>query len=272
MRIVGTFIWHHRSADFSLHLQWLEPLMVSVPDIQAAFGDGLSLFHLRPKKGGDDIAWQKGGTDIHPTVLIHLATKKLTAIGALLTDDFATLDQSRVIDEQGAPFTRYDVLRLMKGEGGHVPDGTQWPPLVSGHDALSCILDHQQIVALGDVHNGVHLATHTGIVHGHDHFGLVRDRSLYPGLVDVQGIRPDIHEHRHCASQNEGVRRRDEGVGRHDHLISRLEVSQNGSHFRRSGAGVRGQGLASACPGFQPGMALLRKSPIPSQVPRGMGL
>ena len=36
-----------------------EPLVVGVPDGEAAVGDGIGLFHLGPQEGGDEFARQK---------------------------------------------------------------------------------------------------------------------------------------------------------------------------------------------------------------------
>ena len=83
-----------------------------------------------------------------------------------------------------------------------------------------------------DVHNGVHLAGHTGIMHRNDGFRLLRDGILDQCLVNVHGIRADIHEHRN--------------------------VTQKCCQFCRMGAGGRQQTFSGSGPLLNPGITFFR--------------
>ena len=66
--------------------------------------------------------------------------------------------------------------------------------------------------------------------------GARRDRGLDQPLIEVERILADIDEDRHRATQHEGVRRRYEGEGRHDHFVAALQVEQQCGHVQRRGA------------------------------------
>ncbi len=49
------------------------PCVVLLPAGHARGGDGRALFQLRKQVGGVELAGQERGTDIHPSVFIHLS-------------------------------------------------------------------------------------------------------------------------------------------------------------------------------------------------------
>ena len=87
------------------------------------------------------------------------------------------------------------VFGLVEGVASEIADGAQRPALVGAHHALGRILHHHQAVPAGKVHDGVHLAGHTRIVHHHDHLGALGDGRLDLGLINVHGVRAHIHKH-----------------------------------------------------------------------------
>ena len=100
--------------------------------------------------------------------------------------------------------------------------------------------------------------------------GAVRDGRFYQRLVNILRIRPDIHKYRLRSPQHKSVRRGHERIGRHDHLISRLNITkesrhlqcmcigrhdnlvaraavdQQGRHLQRGGSGMNQQNLSGA--------------------------
>ena len=124
----------------------------------------------------------------------------------------------------------------MEGISTEVSDRTQRLALVGGHDSLCSIFYDQQVVALRDVHDGVHFASHTSIMHRHDRPGTRRDGCRYQSLVYIQCIRADVHKHRDPAAQHEGIGRGNKGIGRHDHLITGLDIREHRRHIQRRGA------------------------------------
>ena len=70
---------------------------------------------------------------------------------------------------------------------------------------LGGILDHHQVVAAGNVHDGVHLTGDTGVVHGDDDPRLIGDGLLDLRLVDVHRIGADVHKDELCPASTAAV-------------------------------------------------------------------
>ena len=113
----------------------------------------------------------------------------------------------------------------MEAVAAKVADGTESLSLVSRHNTLSCIFNHQKIMALCDIHNSVHLACNSGIMYRNDCPGTGSNGILNQFLINIHGIRADIHENRLCSPQNKSICRGHKGVGRHDDLISLFHIS-----------------------------------------------
>ena len=109
-----------------------------------------------------------------------------------------------------------------------------------------------------DVHNGVHLAGHTGIMHRNDGFGLLRDGILDQSLINIHGIRTDIHKYGNGTAKYESIRCGYKGIRRHDHLVPGLNVTQKCCQFCRMGAGGRQQAFAGSGPLLDPGITFFR--------------
>ena len=118
-----------------------------------------------------------------------------------------------------------------------ISDSSQRFPLVKSIDTLSGILDHLQIIFFRQFHNRIHLTSHTGIMNRHDGFRLFCDRRLDFCLVDIHGVRTDIHKHAGSSPENESIRRRYKRIRRHNDFIPRLDIRQISRHFQRMGTG-----------------------------------
>ena len=189
--------------------------------------------------GRIQLAGQIGGAVLHPGVLIHLAPEKAGAVGALFPDDLRFFNEGRVIDEDSAALAHGIVLRLMEGVAAKVADGAQCPALIKGVDALCGVLYHLQVVAAGDVHDGVHLAADAGVVDDADDLCLIGDGGFDLRLVNVHGVRTNIHKHRHRPHQHKGIGGGDKRVGRQDHLVSGFQIAQQSGQLQcvRAGGG-----------------------------------
>ena len=121
-------------------------------------------------------------------------------------------------------------------------------------------------MAAGDLEDGLHVGGDAGVVDGDDGAGAFGDRFFDQALVDVEGVGADVDETDARPAQGEGVGGGDEGVGRHDDLVARLEVAEDGRHLERGGAGVGQQHLAGAEAFFHPGVALLRELAVACEV------
>jgi hypothetical protein len=160
----------------------------------------------------------------------------------------------------------------MEAESTQMTDSAERSTPITRQHALCRVLDDQQPVPVGDCHDGVHIATHAGVMHRYNGTSARRDGGFDLLLIEVQRVRADIDEDWHRTAQHEGVGGRDERVGRHDHFVARLQVGKNGSHLERSGARVREQGLAGAASLLQPGLACPGEAAIASHLALGVRL
>jgi hypothetical protein len=262
---------HPRPPQPAARLGLRQQVVVVLPGRLALLGDAFGFLQLRPEESGDQFARQEGGARFLPRVLVHFAPEKAAAVGALLADDLRPLRHRGVVHQQGAAFAGNDVLGFVEAVGAQVADAAERASLVRRHDALGRVFHHAETVRLRQGHDRVHLARHAGVVHRNDGPRPGRDGLLDPALVQVEGVLADVDEHRHAAPQHEGIRRRDEGVRGHDHLIARLDVQQQRGHLQRRRAGMGEQGLGAAGLALQPGVALLGEGAVARQRPVEVG-
>jgi len=114
--------------------------------------------------------------------------------------------------------------------------------LVFGTKALGGVFDHDQIVAVGDRVDLVHVGRLPVQADRHDGLGARGDGGLDLGGVDVAGVRLDIHENRLGAEQHNYFCSRDKGERRGDHLITGLDA--HGHQADQQGFGAAGHGDA----------------------------
>ena len=82
---------------------------------------------------------------------------------------------------------------------------------------------------------------------------------LYQALVDVQCVRSDIDEDRNSPAEDKGIRCRDKGERRHDDLIARFEIEEQGGEFERCRARLCEQRAFAADVGPQSIVTFLRE-------------
>ena len=97
-----------------------------------------------------------------------------------------------------------------------------------------------------NLQDGIHLASHARVVHHHDGARGGAHERFELALIQVQRVGAHVAKHRMRAAQDERVDRRDEREGRHDHLIVRRKIEQQGGHFERMCARGRQERLGNA--------------------------
>ena len=150
----------------------------------------------------------------------------------------------------------------MERVAAKVANGAQRFALVTAHDALGRILDHHQVVAAGDVHDGVHLAGHTGVVHGDDDLGLVGDGGFDLGLVDVHRVGAHIHKHQLGPGQHGSGGGAGEGEAGQDDLVTGVNIAQQHGHIQSGGAAGGQQHFLGVEAFFHPAVAHLGKGTV----------
>ena len=85
---------------------------------------------------------------------------------------------------------------------------------------LGCILDQFQPVSVANFAQRRHLRRLPIQVHRNDGFGTGRNGRFGPGRVQVEGLPPRFHQHRHRARIGNRQRRGNVGVRGHNDLIA----------------------------------------------------
>ena len=83
----------------------------------------------------------------------------------------------------------------MERVAAKITDGAQRLAFITGHHALGGIFHHLQVMAARNLHDGIHIAGHTGIVHHADDFCFFGNGGFNFCFVNVHGVRADIHKH-----------------------------------------------------------------------------
>ena len=91
---------------------------------------------------------------------------------------------------------------------------------------------------------------------GHDRAGPVRDGRFDLRLVDIHGVRADIHKDGRRSGQDDCRGSAGEGEAGNDDLVALFQTAQDGRHFQRSGSAGRQQDLLRSETLFQVCVAL----------------
>ena len=93
----------------------------------------------------------------------------------------------------------------MEAVAAKISNGTKGFSLIVGIHTLGRVLHYLQIMPSGDLHDRVHLAGHSCIMDRNDRAGLVCDRLFDQLLVNIHGIRSDIHKYDPCTAQHKCI-------------------------------------------------------------------
>ena len=101
-------------------------------------------------------------------------------------------------------------------------NGAERLALIRTQNTLSRILYDKQLVAIGDVHNSIHVARDTGIMHRDNYLGFLRN-SPFDGIrINIHSSRADVNEHQGGTNH---LKRRGSGrksEARQNDLITRM--------------------------------------------------
>src|SRR5579863_529133 len=110
--------------------------------------------------------------------------------------------------------------------------------------------------------NRIHLTTNASVMHRYNRASAGRNQPLQLRFIQVERVGTDIREHGPSAAQYESVRSGNEGERRDDNLVARLDIQEQGGHFKRMSAGGSQQRLFGAHAFFQDRVAEGRETPI----------
>src|SRR5437870_9058900 len=101
---MGAFARHHRATQLLRRFERFQPLMIGVPDANAAACYLFGLLELRPQESCDDLSRQIGRADIDPSIFVDLPPEKLTSVGAFLAYHLRTCQETTIVDQQRPTF------------------------------------------------------------------------------------------------------------------------------------------------------------------------
>ena len=249
-----------------------EGIVVGVPGRHAVVVDLVGVEQLRPQIGGVQLTGQVAVAKIDPCVLVHLTAEELGAVRALLAQDLCALIVRGIVDDECAALAHRVVLCLVEGVAAEITDGAQCLALVAAHNALRRVLDDLEVMAAGNVHDGVHLTGDTGVVHGDDDPRLIGDGLLDLRLVDVHRVGADVHKDELRPGQHSGGGGAGEGVAGQNDLVTGVNIAQQHGHVQRRSAAGGQQDLLGVEALLQPGVALLGKGAVAADFVRVDGL
>ena len=155
-----------------------------------------------------------------------------------------------------------EVLPGIEAEAAHVADGAHAPALVLRAVGLGSIFDDDEVMAAGDVQDGVEIRGLAMQVHRQDRLGAVGDRRLDLGDVHVEGVGVNVDEHRAGAGVVDRRHGRDEGAGDRDDLVPRTDPGRQEGQVQGAGAGVDADAEAPTAVG---GKLLLERGDLLAQ-------
>ena len=180
---------NHRAPQPALTLGLGEPLMVGVPDAQAAAAVMLSASSICAHRKAAMSSPGDRDEPMSPRCIYppgHGKNWERFVPSSRMIP--RALGAPRSIDQQGAAPPEMMFLVSWKESAPCARSRRAVGP-VARHHRLRGILDDEQVVAAGDVHDRVHLANDARVMHRHDRARTRGDRRLDQTLVDVERVR-----------------------------------------------------------------------------------
>lgn len=166
-----------------------------------------------------------------------------------------------IVRHHGATFARCQHLSRVEAEAAESTERTRRPTEPCRSDGARRILQDRHTVLFSDRLNSGHVRGKTELVHRHDRpqaIPVVRPEFLDPAteFYRVQIVRSglNVHDQDIGAGQADGIRRRDEGVSRDGHQISRTDAE--GEQGQVQGGSPRGDRNRMPAPDHRPQVRL----------------
>ena len=171
----------------------------------------------------------------------------LIVVSLIVTVSQCPLIQSAVIGHQHAHFARRKDLPAHHRHGGNMPEGADLSTLVHRSVGMGNVLDDIELVTVGDLHDGIHVARIAEIVNNHDRLGLGRDAPLQILRIKAQLV-VDITENGRSTEIHSLGNASPIGLGGADDLISKPQADGKHRRCQRHGAVGKGESVFSALP------------------------
>ena len=93
----------------------------------------------------------------------------------------------------------------MEAVAAKISDGAKGFSFIIGIHTLGRVFHYLQIMPSGNLHDRVHLAGYSCIMDRNDRTGLICDRLFDQLLVNIHGIRSDIHKYDPCTAKHKCI-------------------------------------------------------------------
>ena len=158
------------------------------------------MFKLRTEKGRQQVRRQIARPNIDPCVLVDLATEKSAPICSLFPKNLRPLIKGRIVDQQRTAFSAGEILSFMETERSKLSKCAEVSSAISSIKTMRIVFDYSNTMPLRNRCDRIHFASDTRIMHKKNRFRARGNASLDLALVNVEGVRPNIHEDRPGAS------------------------------------------------------------------------
>ncbi len=159
------------------------------------------------------------------------------------------LDSGRILlvaRQDHAAFAGHNVLSRIKAEAAEITKGTGLASFVLCFDGVCAILDQLEMMAAGDLADGIHLAGAASKVHRQQCASAWRDLSLNLSRINIEGAGIDVGQDRSAPSVQNGIHRGAEGHRRRNDLVSGFDSRSQNAQMQRRRAGVQCQRVGGA--------------------------
>ena len=153
-----------------------------------------------------------------------------------------------LVRRHGAPLAGRDDLARVERQAGEQPERAARRPAVARPERARGVLDEDDVLRHGGLEllPGDRPAEEMDGEHG---AGPARHRLRDELRSDEERFGIDVHEHRTCAAELDGVRGRGEGVGGDDHLVAGADAEREQREMDRGGSRRHADGLGRPdCP------------------------
>ena len=117
-----------------------------------------------------------------------------------------------------------NVLYLVHGECTEITDGSDHSSLIHGAECVCRILQHQNVVLLGKLQDGIQVHRIAADMYGNDHLGLGGDLSCHVRRIHVDGSGVYVGKDQLASDGKRICHGCHKGDRRNDDLVSRLQI------------------------------------------------
>ena len=207
----------------------------------APLGPGFDVVHLDVEDRALDA--------VHPIVVAGDYVIVFGFLSPIAKQGNSSAELGPIGDHRPAFAIGAEVLAGIKAEAAKIADGARAPPLVFGAVRLRGVLDHDEPVSTGDLHDRIHVCDQAVQMDRQDRLRPRRDRGFDQGGIHRPGDGIDVDEDRLCAAIKYRGCGRDEGHRYGDDLIAGTNASRKQRQVQRGSSAIDGVAMADVAIG-----------------------